>query len=140
MAHEGEHDEPADEHGTAGDAGDDEEMRCYVCNDLLDLVALVLHTAEEELDCDGRCGRVLPPGEARFRCVNDCDFDLCVPCSGVGRQAVIGGQAAVETAVEDDPTPPSPPRVVRAAVAAMPSPTRRRPQLVALGSLLLGFR
>ena len=120
---------------TSTDHDEGERIRCVVCMKAVDLIALTLFTADEELDCDGGCGRVLPPSEARLRCGQGCDFDICVPCSGVGRRAVAGGAAALaadelpEAAEEEQQAPPSPPRVVRAATTAMASPSRVVPQV-----------
>ena len=87
--------EASDGNGDDGDRDDDDRnddeeddrigKRCTLCHTWLDVS--MLETADECLDCDGGCGRELPPSEMRIRCGFACDFDMCTACFGLERRA-----------------------------------------------------
>jgi len=68
-----------------GEEDDSIGKLCTLCGTQLDVS--MLETADECLDCDGGCGRELPPSEMRIRCGFGCDFDMCTACFGLDRGA-----------------------------------------------------
>ena len=102
----------------AGLSAEDAELSCPVCGRELEMV-----TRQETLDCDGGCGRQIPPEAMRFSCqlTDDCDWDVCQECADAPRP-----EKAAPPPLPPPPSPaPLPPTAPLGATVAPPPPPAR---------------